>query len=405
MIRWIILLQAIIYLTIMPLLRASGELGYHPPVIVGLIAILAFVAGAFVPHRAFFGRATAPVQTQRVLGPRPRLWLVIIGMSLFYDLVSVRFGLLNRRQGSEAMADLYATMPLWALGTIRIYEFIFIPLLIVYMFSEASKRKERVMVLIVSIMSLPFMGLSESRGRIIILALTFISFVSVPKFLNYCSRHLNALVALMVVGGVFSYFSAVRSNAYYSFEDYLQVQVFKRLDGLNIVSQLRSAHLLPYWGSWDINIFSPLISKIPFLEAAQAAKMSGITSSKQYFLQGMLKSTRLDDSSSMINDPLYMGGILGMIVAFAMLGIFCAKFDRYAANRPFSRSIVTISLALAFATSFIRFEADFFGALTTLFQAWVIIFGILFLGCRYYPAEPESCNSAIVREHRVKAGA
>lgn len=380
MIRWIILLQAVIYLLAMPTLRAAGELGYHPPIIVGLIAVVAFTFGAF--FRSHAGPTSTP-PLDKDLVPRPQLWLFMLMLSVIYDLTSLRFGLLDRRQGSEVMAEIYGTMPLWALAVIRIYELVFIPTIIIYLVAQPVRKFDRIAITIGVLASLPFMGISDSRGRVVIIAMTVVAFFPLGRVLRYATLNAKALLAVSLVLASFAYSSANRSDQYFSTEDYLQVEVYQRLDGLNIITQLRAAHLISYWGSWDDNLASPLISKIPFLKVAQRAKIEGLTSSKQYYLQSLLKSQKIDDSNSIITDPLYFSGIFGLVVAFILLGRFSMHFDRYILNQPFSRSRLRIALALSFCASFISFEADFLGAIASTLQTWIIVYVFLMIGCRY----------------------
>lgn len=382
MIRWVILAQAIIYLVVMPWLRSLGELGYHPPIAIGIVAVAAFAIGAFLK----LGSVLPPpieLHDKPSLEPRPFLWIAIIILSVVYDVVSFQFGLLNRRQGSEMMAEIYGTMPLWALGIIRGYEIIFVPLILIYILAQNVKPFEKLAIVISVLVSLPFMGISDSRGRIVLIALTVVAFFPLSKVLRYVASNFRALLAACLVIASFTYFSSMRSDNYFSARDYLQIEVFQRLDGLNIVSQMRSANLMPYNGTWDVEVFTPLISKIPFLEAAQEAKLRGQTSSKQYYLQRVLRSDKIDDSNSMITDPLYFGGILGLAVVFIIFGRLCLTFDNFVNKTPFHSDIGSLALALAFGTSFISFEADFVSAVVNTAQGWIIILIILFVGCRY----------------------
>src|SRR6478735_1810873 len=127
MLRWIILTQAVVYLLVMPALRAQGEAGYHPPILIGLIGVAALFAGVML-HRPQPAIQTQP--TRSSLAPRGQLWIGIVALAVLYSLVSLQFGLLNRRQGSEMMAEIFGTMPFWAMIIIRGYELL-LPLLII----------------------------------------------------------------------------------------------------------------------------------------------------------------------------------------------------------------------------------------------------------------------------------
>lgn len=389
MARWILLVEIVTYLLVMPFLRAQGELGYFPPLIVGVVAATAFAVGAFGITSLSRASVDGP-PPETALGPRSSLWAVVVLLALIYAVVSLQYGLINRRQGSELMAVIFGTLPLWALAILRGYELIFLPLIVVYFLSPANIRKsERIVVGLVVVASLPFMGIADSRGRLLGMALTIVMFLTPATFMKYLVRNIRFLVAAAGVAATVAYFSAQRSNAYYSLRDYFQVEVFQRLDGLNVVTQLREAHLLSYRGEWDWNVFTPLVSKIPFLEAAQAAKIAGRTSTKQYYIQDLLRSAQLDDSNSMVTDPLYLAGLAGVLIAFGLFGYVCARFDRFNAAQPFSRSRPLIALALAFATSFFSFEGDFFGTMITAAQSFAIYLILLCAGFTYLPLAAE----------------
>ena len=379
MLRWLVLIQAVIYLLVMPWLRSRAELGYNPPFFAAWVAVLALGAGGFLAVGSNHTRPAA----KEVLRPRRWLWLAWVLLAILYAFVAVRFDLLNRRQGSEFMAELYATLPIWALGILRVYEQLLIPMLILYTFgSRGDHRWQRATVILVSIASLPFMGLADSRGRLLVLGLYLLCFVPLQQFLAYFYRNWRILVGATGAAAMFFVISAQRASEYGSFRDYLFVEVYSRLDGLNLVSQLRDAGLLSYTGSFDFGMFSPLIAKIPFLDAAQTAKLLGRTSSKQYIIQDLLHSTKFDDSNSMITDPLYFGGLILLFIAFFIFGRTMLRFDRYIADRRLLNSLLPTVLAMSFATSFAVFENDFFGSFANLAQVAILLLAFLLIATK-----------------------
>ena len=156
---------------------------------------------------------------------------------------------------------------------------------------------------------------------------------------------------------------------------------------------------------------APLVSKIPFLKAAQEAKILGQTSSKQYYTQVVLKSGRLDDSNSMITDPLYYAGIAGLFVVFLLIGMACRVFDRFVKIHLFYNNRWSISLAMAFCTSSLRLSQILLGAILSAMQTWLIVYILLLLGCRYNvgvtpiraATVPRHGLSALARQQRTKA--
>lgn len=383
MLRWILLSQAVIYLLIMPFLHSLGEAGYHPPLLAGLVGVLALGAGVLL-HRRASAPATNPAEDHSPkYAPREHLWIGIVMLAVIYSLVSLQFGLLNRRQGSEMMAEVFGTLPLWALAIVRGYE-ISLPLIII-LYAFADRRVavyQQAVVGVALLFSLPFMGIEDSRGRILVLGISVLAFVPATTFFRFALRRLRVYLAGLLVLGSFIYFSAIRAENYYSFGNYMQVEVVQRLDGLNLVSQLRDARLLSYGGEFDPLLFSPLVSKIPFLDAAREAKLMGRTSSKQYFIQSVLRKRNLDESNSMIADPLYFGGLAGLILFFMTFGYLIARFDSFIARGRLFEKIGSTSIVIAFGTSFIMFEADFVFAITTMLTVLPIVAVMIASGCR-----------------------
>lgn len=378
MLRWLVLVQAVIYLLLMPSLRANAELGYNPPLIAALIAVAAFSVGAFVPPLGRSVRNPIGPEASR-LQPRSFLSIIWVLLAIAYAFISVNYGLLNRRQGSEYMAELYATLPLPALAVLRGYEILLVPIIILYAFgSTKHQSRERWAVLLAVIATLPFMGLADSRGRLLVMGIYLVSFLPVSRLIAYFYKNWQIIAAAGSVVAAFVAVSLRRAADYGSTADYLFMEVYSRLDGLNLVTRLKEASLLSYWGQFDYEMLSPLIARIPFLEAAETAKLLGRTSTKQYVLQDLLRSRSLDDSNSMITDPLYFAGILGVVVAFFLLGWTMRRFDRFIAEKRLLVSFWSTTVALSFVTSFAIIENDFVGSLANMALVTVII-GI-FLG-------------------------
>ena len=49
------------------------------------------------------------------------------------------------------------------------------------------------------------------------------------------TNNASAFFALVLVFASFTYFSSVRAESYYSPHDYVQVEIFQRLDGLTLL--------------------------------------------------------------------------------------------------------------------------------------------------------------------------
>lgn len=373
MLRWLVFIQACVYLLIMPTLRASVELGYNPPITLALIAVVALALGSFFPP---LNRTTLnPVSDDIVrLRPRSSLWLGWILLAFVYSIVAVRYDLLNRRQGSEFMAELYATLPLPVLAILRGYELLFIPTLILYTFGTDKEEKwHRIAILVASLLSLPFMGLADSRGRLLVMGIYLVSFVPSDRFIVYFFRNWRIIAGGLLGVSAFAAASVKRAADYGSLSDYLFMEVYSRLDGLNLVAKLQEASLMSNWGKFDFAMFDPLIAKIPFLEAAQTAKLMGRTSTKQYLIQDILRSSNLDDTNSMITDPVYFAGVAGLVIAFFGLGWGLRRFDKFIAEKRLLVAFWPTTIAFSFAISFSVFENDYIGSLANMLQVMVLI--------------------------------
>ncbi len=401
MLRWLVLVQAFVYLLIIPYLRSGVELGYNPPLIVSLLALAALGAGGFIPplNKLHLHPVSATVTR---LQPKPWLWIGWITLAVAYAVIAVRYGLLNRRQGSEFMAELYATFPLPVLAVLRIYELLLIPILILYTFGTGKgQEKQRLAILLTSAASLPFMGLADSRGRLLVMGIYLLCFVTSDRFLAYFYRNWRIVAGAVAVVGTFIAVSMRRAAEYGSLNDYLFAEIYTRLDGLNLVMRLREASLLSYWGQLDFEMLTPLVAKIPFLEAAQTAKLLGRTSTKQYVIQDLLRSTSLDDSNSMITDPLYLGGVAGMIMAFFALGWGLRRFDRFIAEQRLLVTFWPTTLAFAFATSVAIFENDYIGSVANIVQVGSLI--VFFLALCTQRASSTSDAAPILSGRRARA--
>lgn len=382
MLRWLILIQAIVYLLIAPFLRAQLELGYNPSLIVVTTALAALIMGAFVPPlRTGENRLVLAHSTR--LQPQSWLWLAWLGLAAAYATLVVQYGLFNRRQGSDVMAELYATFPLPVLIILRSYEILLVPAILLFTFgARNTPRWQRVAFALTVIASLPFLGLADSRSKLVVLGMSFVAFIPAARFVSYLYSNWRLMAGAAVAAGVFVIVGIQRATQYASLTDYLFAEVYVRLDGMNLVTQLREASLLKWWGSFDLNMAGPLISKIPFLEAAQTAKLSGRTSTKQYFIQDLLKSRSFDDSNSMVLDPLYFGGIAGLFITFFLTMKAARYFDRYVLEDRLFLNRGSTALAIAFATGIVVFENDWVGSMANMATVAVLTFGFLMVTTR-----------------------
>lgn len=382
MLRWLILIQAVVYLLIAPVLRAQLELGYKPSFVVTFTALAALVVGAFVPPLRAANTRLAASNGIR-FQPQSWLWFGWLTLALAYAAIVVQYGLFDRRQGSDVMAELYATFPLPVLGILRTYEILLIPVILLYAFGASSTpRWQRAIFVLTVIASLPFLGLADSRSKLVVLGMSFVAFIPAARFVSYLYSNWRLMAGGAVAAFVFVFVGVQRAMQYGSLTDYLFAEVYVRLDGLNLVTKLREASILSWWGSFDLTMAAPLLSKIPFLEAAQNAKLLGRTSTKQYFIQDLLQSRSFDDSNSMVLDPLYFGGLAGLFIAFFFTMRAARFFDRYVLENRLFLNRASTALAMAFATGIIVFENDWVGSFANMAVVAVLSFGFLLVCTR-----------------------
>lgn len=379
MFRIVFISQITIYLIVMPIIRIGFEPFYRPPIAYGFLALISFGLGALTFRRRLFAKSSHV----EVFGPqfivRRHLFLFIFIAAVAYAFVVYTEGLFNRRQGSEVMAVIYGNLPIYKLAIIRLYEISIIPVLtIAFLNREDRFNLNSIAIGLIALMALPFMGVSESRGRLIVFALSFAVFFPPSTVLKSVLMNFKVLLGLSLSFLVFYIVSISRALQYGRINDYLYYEVVTRIDGLNLASELYGSGNLTAGGSWDGAMFSPFIAKIPFFEAGRIAKLSGITSTKQYYLRDILGTSRIDTSSSMILDPLYYAGTLGVIISFFILGVFIRKFDWYINRKDYFSSRFQLSCALTLVSAFIMIENDFFANVLTAIQNIAIIYLVIF---------------------------
>ena len=268
--------QAIIYLFLMPILHGATEIGYRPSIGTGLLAIFGLFLGASLSRlRTADGRSMA-VDLQPVkLQIRPLLAYAVSVLVVLYATMVVLFGLFNRRQGSEYMAQLYADLPIYALAIVRIYEILLIPFALLCIFGTfVSKGQQRLMIFSL-LASLPFTGLESSRSRLLLIAIYLLCFIRIDTFARLFFKYIRFYLAVIPVVGAFVFYSLQRAQSYSSLNEFLLLEVYQRLDGMNLVTDLRDSGLIDRIGQFDFAMFGPLISKVPFLEAGACRQDDG----------------------------------------------------------------------------------------------------------------------------------
>ena len=395
MLRTVFLVQAIIYLLVAPLFRQGAEPYFDAPLLASLVALAGFVAGIALFRAA---RPNTPASLAlrsppaRVIVPQRWLPFAILALAALYSYVALSAGLVNRRLGSEYMAEVYGSLPLWQLAAIRIYEIILVPIVVIFFVNDRKVPvMDKVIVGVAVLTSIPFMGIADSRGRLLVIFLAALTFLPLQALIRTALHSIKFQVVAAATAAVLLIASLDRSARYGRFADFLYYEVFFRLDGLNLVAALRDAGILRPWGTYDIAMLGPLISRIPFLDAAREAKLAGITSTKQYLLRFMLLRSEIDAPSSIITDPMYFAGYPGAFLAFGLLGYGAYAFDRRIGDGRLFSSQVSAAAMLAFGASLSTFEADLFGMPTNFLIMFVLCLGLT-LFCTRWVTRTEDRN-------------
>jgi hypothetical protein len=377
MFRIVFGLQAIVYLLLVPMLKERVFIDYKAPLAIGVCACLSLLTAFTLPLRA-----PIPVHGEKYV-PRPQIALGMIALGIFYCLFSLQYGLLNRRQGSELMAQVFATLPLYVLLVVRIYEIILIPMIVLFIYAGSSiSRTQKFLFGAIVLISIPFMGIDDSRGRLLVFGISVLVFMNYKAIFKALKSSWRVYAVTIGIIASFYIISQRRASAYGRAIDFYIEEILNRLDGMKVVVELRDFRQLNFWGSWDFNIFSPMLSKVPFLEAGRELKLIGRTSSKQYLLQDVLGTKALDSANSMVTDPVYLGGLVLVIISFFVLGRLIRRFDSRIERGELLNNPLTAATMFAFGLSFVMIENDLFGALATFVQNFIVCLLLVLIGCK-----------------------
>jgi hypothetical protein len=345
------------------------------------IFLSSFIVGIVIA-KGGYSTALSPVV---VLPPSLPAWskLCLIVLACAYIFLVFSNGLIDRRQGSEVMAQIYANIPLFELLILRIFEIIFYPVLIVVVIGLYRDVSILTKLLMASFFIGFFcMGVLSSRSKLIIPLLFYYVIFIAPKtvwqplsrnFLVSGSLILTSLALLIGLDRV----EGVDDLSVYFIDD-----VFKRVDGLELISLVDKIVDIPFFGTLDVDIFSNFLAVIPFMEKASILKEMGLTSSKSYLLKIILGYSQFDINNSAITDIYYFGGYILLIVGSYFYGYLVMKFDLSVRSYNLWRGRVKMAFMLSFLINAIRIEQDYFSILFNTLRDFVILY-LLFLGLRF----------------------
>ena len=379
--RNLVLIQILTYLFISPLtLMVMGEdVIYRFDL--SVVFLLSFIAGIVIAQG---GRSTA-VGPVVVSPPSLPAWLklCLIALACAYIFVVISNGLIDRRQGSEVMAQIYANIKLFDLLIIRIYEIIFYPVLIVVLVGLRKNFNILTKSLLFSFfIGFLFTGVLDSRYKLLVpLLFYYVIFVSPKPDWQPIPKNVFMLGVLVLTSLAFL-IGLGRVKDFDSLSVYFIEDVLRRVDGLELISLVDRIVDIPFFGTLDVNVFSNFLAVIPFLEVASILKEMGLTSSKGYFLQIILGYSQYDINNSLLTDLYYFGGYILLIFGSFFYGYLVMKFDISIKSNSIWRGRVQMAFMLSFLMNAFRIEQDFFGIVLNTFRDF-IIFYILFLTFRF----------------------
>jgi hypothetical protein len=350
----ICLLQIIFYLFVSPILILSrGNEATNYSFLAALLFIIIFIVAGKLQKTK---RDLAPVDNHLLISNKGTILLII--WALLYSVLSLEHGLMNRRIGTHEAAALFSGIPIIDLATFRIFELL-IPFIIAHLISKKVKTKLGVTDKILSLcllLALSLSGLVFSRSQAF-----FLLACSAIILQNALTR--QQFARLLVFASSIALFAFVSVTLYrLSFDTgdnlsvYFSDEILKRLDGLELISQLIETYGYPLTGVKPSAIAAPILSSIPFLSAGIELKANALTTIKANILAFEFGSMQGDTNSFVIADVYYWGGVIGLMFSAAFLGYAAKKVDQRILR---SKGIVMNSLFIALACNIVYLEREF----------------------------------------------
>lgn len=375
--RNLIVLQIIVYLFLSPIVMSlvgdSG--GYRFDF--SFIFILSFCVGLVLARKISRRVTEANLDNYPYIPVLMKFALIML--ALMYIHIVIEYGLLERRQGSEAMALLFAGLPLMHLAILRLFEIIFYPILFIILVGlQYDRGKLLKMLIVVFLCAFVFTGVLESRAKLLMPIIYYYIFFIAPKpDWKPIPRKIFISICILSGFGVFI-MVANRLNDLTDATSYVLADFVSRLDGLELSSKLTREGTSSLLGTWDFNVFSNFISAVPFLDSATELKAAGMTSSKNYLLQEVLGSSQFDINNSVITDLYYFGGYFFLVIGGIFYGYFVKRFDLIMKSNRIWKGRASLAFMMSFMMNAFRFEADYFGVILSIFRDF-LIFYVVFL--------------------------
>jgi hypothetical protein len=286
--------------------------------------------------------------------------------------ISVKYGLHNRRIGTENAAELFGNMPILELILFRSLE-ISLPMLLsvplIRYFEGGQIRYRDKCTAIVLLTPIFFLGTLSSRISTLLFCVVILAIVQ-----NKIPQHLirGFVVKLIFIGAlIFAIVQTSRlSEETRPLTQYFSAEVVQRLDGLELVSRVVDIHGLNVFGVNFIAVQNPIISHLSFLEESSRLKRLGLTSVKSVVLDNEIGSSLRDYNSFIVLDIFYVSGMMGIMIFGLMLGRICRLIDRTIYLNK-SRVILVVSIAVAMNITIL--ERELFSILFSVTRDFFIL--------------------------------
>lgn len=384
----LVLLQIIVYLFVSPIvISLAGDSWWGYRFDFSIIFLISFSIGLILV-RQVSGRFRVTAFERYPYIPVP-MKLALIAMALLYIYTVIGYGLLDRRQGSEVMAFLYAGLPLIQLASLRIFEILFYPMLFIILVGlQYDRGKLLKVLLVVFLCAFPFTGVLESRAKLLMPVLYYyVLFIAPRPAWTPISRNFFISVCVLSSIGVFI-MATIRLSDFADISGYVLADFVSRLDGLEFSSKLARESTSSVWGTMDFNVFLNFISAVPFLDSASELKAAGMTSSKNYLLQEVVGSSQFDINNSVITDLYYFGGYFFLAAGGMFYGYLVKRFDLVMKSNRIWTGRASLAFMMSFMINAFRFESDYFGMALSVFRDFCI-FNVVFFAVNLIK-KPES---------------
>ena len=289
-------------------------------------------------------------------------------------IISIQFGLYNRRIGTENAAELFAGIPTLVLMVFRSLE-ISMPMLMAVMvikvFDGHPLSRLDICISIALIIAFFSLGAANSRSAtgLFLVIILVISQNRIPR------RLLNKTIGYFLLFGVIFFLgvTAIRSvdDVGRSFDEYFSAEVVQRLDGLEVVSEIVSIHGYQLLGINPSAALIPLIALVPFLDEAVQLKANALTSVKAVMLERELGSELRDINSFVVLDAYYLGGFIGVVIVGFIIGLLARWVDLYIGRRV---GVVLFVGMVSIASNLLIIEREALGMTVSMFRDFIILF-------------------------------